>query len=103
MVSTWNIEGPNGEADADDGAGSLAPGPVLARRRFVEIAVASLAGATLVGLSPSRAAATPQLAGDEFGADAPCNGTARPGPVTQVIEYDELRHLHLAHLASHPD
>jgi hypothetical protein len=92
MSSRWNIERPNDGEPVNGPSWSMASGPNIARRRFIEIAVASPAGATLAGIP---VAANAQAASPAERANQ-CDGSAGPGPVRDVIDYEELRHRHLA-------
>jgi hypothetical protein len=74
-------------------AASMAPGPNLSRRAFVEMAVASVAGASLVGLSGRAAVASePSSIADDMG----CTGQGKGGR-GETIEYQDLPSLHQAY------
>lgn len=103
MFSRWNTVD-KGTPDAGDAArdaelanpGSTRPGPNLSRRAFVEIAVGSLAGATLVGVAAGPAAAAASAQPADGSRDSACTGQGIPSHPVETIEYDDLTSLHLA-------
>jgi hypothetical protein len=93
MIGSWNMRQGRGPAHLhlDHNAASTTPGLNLNRRRFVELAVASAFGASLVGLSasPAVAAENPNAHQQSTG----CNGQGLGGS-GDVIEYNDLVSVH---------
>jgi hypothetical protein len=89
-IWSWNLEQdhPVRRMRREDAA-SMAPGPNLSRRAFVELAAASVAGASLVGLSATAAVAS------EAGPGLDCVGHGLGG-WGEVIEYEDLATVHQA-------
>jgi hypothetical protein len=89
MIGSWNMRHGNGPAHVriNHNAASTTPGLNPNRRRFVEMAVASAFGASLVGLSasPAPAAENPNATG--------CNGQGLGG-FGAAIEYQDLVSVH---------
>jgi hypothetical protein len=87
-------------ADSAQDPASFAPGPNISRRRFVEIALGAVGGATLVGLRATPASAA------EASARRPhvraCDGEAVPSEVAggyagEVIEPEDQRQISRQH------
>jgi hypothetical protein len=96
MIGSWNTRArPSLPRHQRGNAESVAQGPNLSRRAFVEIAVASAAGATLVGFTPNQAAASEIVRQD--GNVPPCSGRGLGGWASEVIEYEDLVRVHRSH------
>jgi hypothetical protein len=93
MIGSWNMTQGHGPAHLhiNQNAASTVPGPNPNRRRFVELAVASAFGASLVGLSAGPAGASGSLNAKRQSTECAGRGT---GGFGESIEYKDLAGVH---------